>query len=96
MALVNGDPITNFDIEQRAKLIELSTHKPPPRTEVINELINEKLKIQLLRRYQHRGHRQGRRQRLRQHGAAHARDAERIHRQSFASRASRPKRSNRA
>lgn len=49
--IVNGDPITNFDVEQRTKLIELSTHKPPPRQQVIDELIDEKLKIQLLRRY---------------------------------------------
>jgi peptidyl-prolyl cis-trans isomerase SurA len=43
--MVNGEPITNFDIEQRSKLTMLSTHKPPERQEVINELINEKLKI---------------------------------------------------
>ena len=49
--LVNGDPITNFDIEQRSKLLQLSTHKTPARKDVIEELINEKLKIQLLKRY---------------------------------------------
>ena len=49
--LVNGDPITNFDIEQRTKLIQVSTQKTPARQEVIEELINEKLKIQLLKRY---------------------------------------------
>ena len=43
--MVNGEPITNFDIEQRSKLMMLSTHKPPERQEVINELIDEKLKI---------------------------------------------------
>ena len=26
VAIVNGDPITVFDVEQRAKLIQLSTH----------------------------------------------------------------------
>ena len=26
--IVNGEPITNFDIEQRSKLNFLSTHKP--------------------------------------------------------------------
>ena len=51
VAIVNGDPITQFDIEQRAKLIQLSTHKTPARNEVIEDLINEKLKIQLLKRY---------------------------------------------
>jgi peptidyl-prolyl cis-trans isomerase SurA len=42
--IVNGDPITNFDIEQRSKLIQASTHKVPTRKEVIEELIDEKLK----------------------------------------------------
>ena len=51
VVLVNGDPVTNFDIEQRGKLMELATHKAPARNDVIEELINEKLKIQLLRRY---------------------------------------------
>jgi peptidyl-prolyl cis-trans isomerase SurA len=50
-AIVNGDPVTNFDIEQRTKLISTSTHKAPSRKEVLDELIDEKLKIQLLRRY---------------------------------------------
>jgi peptidyl-prolyl cis-trans isomerase SurA len=43
--MVNGEPITNFDIEQRSKLDTLSTHKPAVRQEVINELIDEKVKI---------------------------------------------------
>jgi len=43
--MVNGEPITNFDIEQRGKLNFLTTHKPPVRQEVINELIDEKVKI---------------------------------------------------
>jgi peptidyl-prolyl cis-trans isomerase SurA len=45
IVMVNGEPITNFDIEQRSKLIVLSTHKPPDRQDVLNELIDEKLKI---------------------------------------------------
>ena len=49
--IVNGEPITTFDIEQRTKLIQLSTHKTPSRQEVLDELIDEKLKIQLLKRY---------------------------------------------
>jgi peptidyl-prolyl cis-trans isomerase SurA len=49
--LVNGDPITNFDIEQRSKLLQLSTQKSPPRQQVVEELITEKLKIQLLKRF---------------------------------------------
>jgi peptidyl-prolyl cis-trans isomerase SurA len=43
--MVNGEPITNYDIEQRSKLDFLSTHKQPTRQEVINELIDEKVKI---------------------------------------------------
>jgi peptidyl-prolyl cis-trans isomerase SurA len=43
--LVNGEPITALDIEQRAKLDQLSTHKLPSRQDVIDELITEKLKI---------------------------------------------------
>ena len=43
--MVNGDPITNYDIEQRTKLNFLTTHKQMPREEVVNELIDEKVKI---------------------------------------------------
>jgi len=49
--MVNGEPITNFDIEQRAKLNELSTHKMPSRQEVIDELINEKVKIKEAKKF---------------------------------------------
>jgi peptidyl-prolyl cis-trans isomerase SurA len=49
--LVNGDPITNFDVEQRSKLMELANHKAPTRQQVLEELIDERLKIQLLKRY---------------------------------------------
>lgn len=51
VVLVNGDPITAFDIEQRSKLIQLTANKSPPRQEVVEELIEEKLKLQLLKRY---------------------------------------------
>lgn len=50
--IVNGEPVTNYDVEQRTKLIQISTHKTPSRQEVLQELIDEKLKIQLLRRFQ--------------------------------------------
>jgi peptidyl-prolyl cis-trans isomerase SurA len=43
--MVNGEPITNYDIEQRSKLNFLTTHKPAVRQQVIDELINEKVKI---------------------------------------------------
>src|SRR6266404_8865118 len=43
--MVNGEPITHYDIEQRSKLTFLTTHKPADRQQVINELIDEKVKI---------------------------------------------------
>jgi peptidyl-prolyl cis-trans isomerase SurA len=45
VVIVNGEPITALDIDQRSKLVQLSTHKVPPRQEVLDELINEKLKV---------------------------------------------------
>jgi peptidyl-prolyl cis-trans isomerase SurA len=45
VVIVNGDPITALDIEQRTKLTQLSTHKTPARQEVLDELINERLKV---------------------------------------------------
>ncbi len=45
VVLVNGEPITNLDIEQRTKLIFLTTHKQAKRDEVLNELIDEKVKL---------------------------------------------------
>jgi peptidyl-prolyl cis-trans isomerase SurA len=49
--IVNGAPITTYDIEQRTKFNTLSTHKTPGRQEVIEELIDEKLKVQAGERY---------------------------------------------
>jgi peptidyl-prolyl cis-trans isomerase SurA len=49
--IVNGDPITNYDIEQRSKLNFLSTHKPQVRKQVIDELIDEKVKIREGKKY---------------------------------------------
>src|SRR5689334_4773630 len=49
--IVNGAPITTYDIEQRSKFITLSAHKTPTRQEVIEELIDEKLKVQSGARY---------------------------------------------
>jgi peptidyl-prolyl cis-trans isomerase SurA len=51
VVIVNGDPVTQFDVEQRSKLVHISTQKTPTRNEVVEELINEKLKIQLLKRF---------------------------------------------
>jgi peptidyl-prolyl cis-trans isomerase SurA len=49
--MVNGEPITDFDIEQRSKLDLLSTHKAPPRQDVINELITDHLKIKEAKKF---------------------------------------------
>jgi peptidyl-prolyl cis-trans isomerase SurA len=45
VVVANGSPITDYDIEQRTKLITVSTHKKPTRQEVIQELIDDRLKI---------------------------------------------------
>jgi len=49
--VVNGEVITDYDIEQRTKFNTLSNHKTPARQDVIEELIDEKLKVQIGRRY---------------------------------------------
>jgi peptidyl-prolyl cis-trans isomerase SurA len=49
--MVNGEPITNYDIEQRTKLNFLTTHQQASRQDVINELINEKVKIKEAKRF---------------------------------------------
>jgi peptidyl-prolyl cis-trans isomerase SurA len=49
--IVNGEVITDYDIEQRTKFVVLSTHKTPTRAEVIEDLIDEKLKVQVGKKY---------------------------------------------
>lgn len=49
--IVNGDPITHYDIEQRSRLLQISTRKQPTRQDVIEELIGDRLKIQIGKRY---------------------------------------------
>jgi peptidyl-prolyl cis-trans isomerase SurA len=51
VVMVNGEPITDYDIEQRSKLDFLSTHKQSSRQEVLNELIDEKVKIKEGKKY---------------------------------------------
>ncbi|HET7680369.1 MAG TPA: SurA N-terminal domain-containing protein [Xanthobacteraceae bacterium] len=50
-AMVNGTPITTYDIEQRSKFMQLSTQKTPPRQEVLQTLIDERIKVQEAGRY---------------------------------------------
>src|ERR1700754_1057811 len=51
VVMVNGDPVTTFDIEQRSKLIALTTHKTPARQDVIQELIDDRLKIKEAKKF---------------------------------------------
>jgi peptidyl-prolyl cis-trans isomerase SurA len=51
VVIVNGEPITAFDIEQRSKFTQLSTQKTPARQVVLNELIDEKLKVKEAKRW---------------------------------------------
>jgi peptidyl-prolyl cis-trans isomerase SurA len=51
VVLVDGQPITQLDIEHRAKFMEMSTHKPPARQDVINGLIDELLEIREGKRF---------------------------------------------
>jgi peptidyl-prolyl cis-trans isomerase SurA len=51
VVIVNGDPITALDIEQRTKFIHLSTQKTPTRQAVLDELIDEKLKLKEAKRW---------------------------------------------
>jgi peptidyl-prolyl cis-trans isomerase SurA len=46
VAVVNGQPITTLDIDQRIRLTQVSTRRTPTRPEVIEELINEQVKLQ--------------------------------------------------
>src|SRR5262245_11059698 len=45
VVVVNGDPVTNFDIEQRMKLIGISGDKTASRQDALEELINDRVKI---------------------------------------------------
>lgn len=49
--IVNGDPITVYDIEQRTKLMQIAGQKGASRQQVIDELINDKLKLSAAKGY---------------------------------------------
>jgi len=51
VALVDGQPITALDIEQRAKFIQMSTQKAPSRKVVLDGLIDEILEIREARKF---------------------------------------------
>jgi len=50
-AMVNGEAITNLDVDQRIKLTMLTTKKALSRQEALTELINDKLKIKEGKKY---------------------------------------------
>jgi peptidyl-prolyl cis-trans isomerase SurA len=50
-ALVNGAPITDLDVTQRIKLLQLTTHKSASRKEALQSLVDEQLKIFIAKRY---------------------------------------------
>ena len=49
--MVNGEPVTEYDIDQRSKLDFISTHKQASRQDVLNELIDEKVKIKEAKKF---------------------------------------------
>jgi len=51
VVMVDGEPITALDIEQRSKLIQASTHKVPSRQEVLDDLINDKLEVKEAKKF---------------------------------------------
>lgn len=51
VALVNGAPVTELDIAQRAKFHQVTAHKSLSRQQVLQELVDDHLKIFITRRY---------------------------------------------
>ncbi len=51
VVVANGSPITNYDIEQRTKLMASSSHTRPSRQAVIQDLIDDRLKISKAKQY---------------------------------------------
>ncbi len=51
VVLVDGEPITALDIEQRMKFIQMSTQKAPSRKEAVDGLIDEILEIKEAKRF---------------------------------------------
>jgi peptidyl-prolyl cis-trans isomerase SurA len=51
VVLVDGEPVTALDIDQRAKFIQMSTQKTPTRKEVLDGLIDEILEIREAKKF---------------------------------------------
>ena len=45
LAVVNGIPVTSYDVDQRTRLHQTSGGKAPGRKEVLEELINDHIKL---------------------------------------------------
>ncbi len=45
VVVANGSPITELDIQQRMKLVEVSTHQKTTREQIIKDLIDDRIKI---------------------------------------------------
>lgn len=45
LAIVNGIPITSYDVDQRTRLAQLSGPKIPSRKEILDDLIDDKVKV---------------------------------------------------
>src|SRR5689334_14472303 len=51
MAMVNGDPVTAFDVEQRIKLARLTEHKALTQKEALEILISDRAKLKEGKRF---------------------------------------------
>jgi peptidyl-prolyl cis-trans isomerase SurA len=51
VALVDGEPITSLDVDQRAKFIQMSTQKAASRKQALDDLIDETLEIKEAHRF---------------------------------------------
>jgi peptidyl-prolyl cis-trans isomerase SurA len=51
VAMVNGDPITAFDIEQRIKLNKLAEHKAITPKEALEQVIDQRIKVKEAKRF---------------------------------------------
>lgn len=52
VALVNGVPITELDVVQRSKILQLTTHKSPTHKEALQALVDDQVKIFVAKHYQ--------------------------------------------
>jgi peptidyl-prolyl cis-trans isomerase SurA len=50
VAMVNGEPVTALDVDQRTRIIEAFTRKRPSRKEALDEMIDQKVKLHQARR----------------------------------------------